>query len=164
MLGWLLLVFITVPVVEIYLLFVVAGAIGWGPTLAIAVFTGILGSALVRHQGLRTLRLIQEDLAEGRLPTDRILSGLFLLIGGAFLITPGILTDAAGFLLMAPGIRRLPARWLKIRLQARLREDARGPIFFFHKGFGREAPRPLPPYDIEGTAERVEGEKDGKGT
>lgn len=141
MLGRLLLLFVTVPLVELYLLYRLARVTSFGMTVAIVILTGVVGSVLVRWQGLTTLRRIQEDLQAGRMPGDRILSGLLILLGGAFLLTPGILTDAVGFLLMVPGNRRLLIRHLKASFQESLESGEGGQVFFFRTG-GPAAPPP----------------------
>ncbi|MFW5857291.1 MAG: FxsA family protein [Planctomycetota bacterium] len=139
MLPWLLLLFICVPLVELFLLIEVARVIQVWPTIGLVVLTGVIGSWLVRWQGLQTLESIRRDLAEGRMPHERILSGILILVGGAFLITPGILTDVAGFLLMAPGNRRLILRALHARIRARM-EAGGGQVCFFRVGDGSAGP------------------------
>ncbi|MHC4883840.1 MAG: FxsA family protein [Planctomycetota bacterium] len=129
----LLLLFIVVPLVELTLLFRLADVIGGGATVLLVILTGIVGSHLVRRQGTEVLRLIQSDLQEGKMPADRIFSGLLILLGGAFLITPGVLTDVVGFLLMVPGNRRFIISRLKERVQTRLDRGMGGqPFFHFH--------------------------------
>lgn len=113
MLSRLMAVFVIVPLVELALLLQVGQRIGLGPTVALVVATGIGGAALARQQGLRALRAVQEDLAAGRLPGDALVDGLAVLVGGALLLTPGILTDLAGFSLVLPFSRR----WLRSRIR-----------------------------------------------
>lgn len=100
-----LLLFITVPIVEIALFIQVGGLIGVWPTIAIVVLTAILGTALLRHQGLGTLRRVQESLEQNRLPVQEMFDGLCLLLAGALLLTPGFFTDAVGLLLFVPPLR-----------------------------------------------------------
>jgi UPF0716 protein FxsA len=139
MLARLVLLFALVPLVELFLLLKLAQVIEFGPTVALVLGTGVVGAWLVRRQGVRTLALIREDLAAGRMPADRILSGVFILVGGAFLVTPGILTDVAGFLLMVPGNRRFLAHWLRQRASDRMQSGG-GEVFFFHVGPGGATP------------------------
>lgn len=120
MFGRLLILFITVPFLELVLLFRVGSRIGPGPTLAIIVLTGILGAALTRSQGLRALRRYQQALAEHRLPHAEVLDGLMILVAGAVLLTPGFLTDAVGFLLLVPSVRAAVRRRLGHALKARV--------------------------------------------
>ena len=131
MFGWLLLLFVTMPVVELYLLIRVGAVIGAPWTILLVIGTGILGSFLVRQQGTRVLMLIRADLAAGRMPAERILSGLLILVGGVLLLTPGILTDCAGFLLMVPGNRRLLIRHIGNYLQSRIDAGTQNSIFIF---------------------------------
>lgn len=105
----LLILFIAVPVIEIGLFVEIGGRIGLGPTLAVVILTAVVGTALLRHQGLDTLRRVQESLAQNRLPVAEMFDGLCLLFAGALLLTPGFLTDAIGFLLFVPPLRALAA-------------------------------------------------------
>lgn len=101
----LLLLFTVVPLVELYLLITIGRMIGVGPTIAIVLGTGILGAWLARWQGLAVLRRVREEMAAGRLPTDALIDGLLILVAAAVLLTPGLLTDTAGFLLLVPASR-----------------------------------------------------------
>ncbi|MYB08043.1 MAG: membrane protein FxsA [Gemmatimonadetes bacterium] len=122
MLSRLILLFVTVPLVELAILLQVAQWIGLLPTVALVVTTGIAGAALARNQGLRAFLSVQDELAEGRLPGRSLLDGLSILVGGAFLLTPGILTDIAGFSLLVPFSRRMLQRALRRTLERRVRE------------------------------------------
>lgn len=117
MFARLALLFILVPLIELALLIRVGQWVGLWPTLGLVVTTGILGAALARAEGLRTLVGFQKEVAEGRLPGQRILDGLAILVGGAFLLTPGLLTDVTGFCLLFPPTRRRLQRWLRGRVQ-----------------------------------------------
>jgi UPF0716 protein FxsA len=101
----LLALFTLVPLVELYLLIEIGGAIGVAPTIAIVIVTGVLGAALARWQGLGVLRRLQDDLAAGRPPTDALIDGLLIFVAGAVLLTPGLITDALGLLLLVPAGR-----------------------------------------------------------
>jgi len=101
----LLLLFTIVPAVELYLLVTIGSQIGVGITLGIAIFTGILGAALAKREGLRTLQDARMNAQSGKMPTDQMIDGLLLLVAAAVLITPGFLTDAAGFTLLLPPMR-----------------------------------------------------------
>ncbi len=102
---WLLLLFVTIPLIELALLIKVAQTIELGPTIALVVVTGVTGAALARRQGFSTWKRIQTDLAAGRMPTSDIVDGLLILVAGVVLITPGIITDLLGFALLIPPIR-----------------------------------------------------------
>jgi UPF0716 protein FxsA len=117
MLFRLLLLFIMIPLVELYLLLKLGALIGAGPTLAIIIMTGILGGTLARRQGFVVLRRIKEDLQTGILPTEPLIDGLFILAGGLLLLTPGLLTDIVGFLALLPLSRRRLKGWMKRRFQ-----------------------------------------------
>ena len=101
-----LLLFLLVPLLEIYLLIKVGGIIGAIPTVFMVVFTAVLGALLLRHQGLYTLGKVQTALARGELPTVAMLEGVVIIISGALLLTPGFFTDAIGFLGLIPPLRQ----------------------------------------------------------
>jgi UPF0716 protein FxsA len=101
----LLLLFTIVPLVELFLLVKLGTVVGVGPTIALVLFTGILGAWLARQQGLEVLRRVNEDLSQGRMPTEALMDGVLILIAGAVLLTPGLLTDALGFVLLIPRTR-----------------------------------------------------------
>jgi len=98
----LLLLFTVVPLVELFILVKLGGVIGVGATVAIVIGTGVLGAWLARQQGLGVLRRLSEELAQGGLPAEAMIDGLLILIAGAVLLTPGLITDALGFGLLMP--------------------------------------------------------------
>lgn len=110
--GILLLLFFAVPLIEIYLLIKVGGVLGALPTVALVVFTAVLGAWLMRVQGLSTLNRVRTMLMSGKVPAIEALEGVALLIGGALLLTPGFFTDTLGFLAMIPPIRRRFIIWM----------------------------------------------------
>jgi UPF0716 protein FxsA len=116
MLGKLFLLFTIVPAVELYLLIQIGERIGGLATLAMLLGTGILGAMLARAEGLRVLRTWQSSLAAGTVPPDGVISGALVLLGGVLLITPGVLTDVAGLLLLVPVVRRPVAHFVARRL------------------------------------------------
>ena len=115
----LLLLFTVVPLVELFLLVKLGTVIGIGPTVLIVITTGVLGAWLARWQGLGVLRRLTEDLNEGRLPADALIDGLLILIAGAVLLTPGLITDALGFVLLVPQSRTLVRRLIRDRFERR---------------------------------------------
>ena len=117
MFARLALLFILIPIIELALLIRVGQWVGLWPTLGLVVATGVVGAALARAEGLRALVNFRKEVAEGRLPDRPILDGLAILVGGALLLTPGLLTDVAGFSLLLPPSRRWLQRWLRRRIQ-----------------------------------------------
>jgi len=109
--------FIVIPLVELYLLLRVGSLIGTGPTVGIVIVTGIAGGLMARRQGFAVWRRIQENLNRGALPTEPLVDGLFVLAGGLLLLTPGLLTDAVGFLALLPPTRAVLKRWIQRRFQ-----------------------------------------------
>lgn len=120
MFRWLLLLFLLVPLIEIYVLIKVGGLVGALPTVLLVVLTAVLGAALMRMQGLSTLARVRTSLDRGEIPATELVEGALILIAGALLLTPGFVTDAAGFACLVPPWRRLLARWLLARGIARL--------------------------------------------
>jgi UPF0716 protein FxsA len=116
----LLLAFIAVPIIEIALFIRVGGLIGLWPTLAVVILTAVVGSALLRRQGLSTLERIQTELRTGRDPSAALANGALLLVAGLLLLTPGFFTDAVGLALMVPGVRAAAIAWLRTRISARI--------------------------------------------
>ncbi len=106
----LLLLFLLIPMLEIYLLIEVGGIIGALPTVFMVVFTAVLGVWLLRIQGFSTLARVQATVAQGGIPAMEILEGAVLLLAGALLLTPGFFTDAIGFLCLIPSLRRAVIR------------------------------------------------------
>lgn len=98
-------VLLLVPLLDVLLLVAVAGYLGVLPTVALVVLTALLGMLFVRAEGRHTLRRIQRRVARGEVPTDELLDGGLLLVAGALLLTPGLVTDAIGFLLVLPPTR-----------------------------------------------------------
>lgn len=117
----LLLLFIFVPLAELYLFMHLGTRIGLGPTLSIIVITGVLGAWLTKAQGTRAFTRFQQASAEGRLPHREVLDGLLILLAGAVLLTPGFLTDTVGFLLLLPPCRAM----IRVRLAAYLKTKIR---------------------------------------
>jgi len=103
------------PIIEIAVLIQVGGALGLVPTLAIIVATAILGTIMLRQQGLATLAKARGRMSSGQLPAEQLMEGVLLLIGGVLLLTPGFVTDAFGFFCLVPFTRQWLARKLASR-------------------------------------------------
>jgi len=103
--GRLLLLFILLPAAELALLIEFGSRFGTLHTLILIVLTGIVGASLARSQGLGVMGEIQQEVAAGRLPTNSLVDGVIILVAAALLVTPGILTDAFGFLCLLPAFR-----------------------------------------------------------
>ena len=114
----LIALFIVLPFIELYLLFKLAGATSAEVALGIVIGTGILGGILARSQGLAVLRRLRNDLRQGKLPADALFDGAFVLVGGVLLLTPGMITDTVGFVLLIPPTRALLKKLLKKKLVA----------------------------------------------
>ncbi len=133
MLGYLIILFITVPIVELALLIKVGQNIGVFNTVSIVIGTGVLGAILAKSEGLKTIYGIQRDLDMGILPSGRLFDGLFIFCGGLLLLTPGLITDLIGFLLLLPYTRSFIKEWLRNKFRYMIE---RGEINF-HSG-GRD--------------------------
>lgn len=113
-----------IPLLDVLLLVVLSGYVGWEVVVLAVVLTALVGMLLVRAEGRYTLARIQRKLAEGELPTAELLDGALLLVAGAMLLTPGLVTDAIGFLLVIP-VTRYPIRLALSRWVIRPYLDAR---------------------------------------
>ena len=116
----LFLVFLIVPIIEIYLLIKVGSWIGGIPTVASLIFLSLLGAYLMRTQGFRVMNQIREELSRGRVPAAQVLDGAMIFIGGVLLMTPGFFTDFLGIFFLIPFTRRLIKMWLGLWLQSRI--------------------------------------------
>jgi len=117
MLGYLILLFTAVPLVELALLIKIGQYIGMGYTLGVVIFTGVTGAYLAKMQGLATLRRIQEDVNQGIMPADKLFDGVLILCSGILLLTPGFITDIIGFIGLIPLTRNLFKTWLKRKIE-----------------------------------------------
>ena len=115
MLYRLLLLFTLLPLVELAILVWIADRTSLWLTIGLVLLTGIIGAALAKLQGWRMVRRIQADLSGGRMPADALVDALLILVAGALLVTPGLLTDVGGFSLLIPPFRR----WMRGRLKRR---------------------------------------------
>ena len=125
-----LLALVGVPLVEIAVFIEIGGWIGLWPTLAVIVATALAGTWLIRAQGIGMLLRARRTIAAGEAPLREIFDGACLIVAGAFLLTPGFVTDAAGFLLLLPPFRDLAAGWAWRRWggEVRVRQAGAGVI------------------------------------
>jgi len=126
-----LLLFIVLPATELALLIEIGRRVGTGATLALIILTGMTGATLARSQGLGVLEAIRTETAAGRLPAVQLVDGLILLVASALLITPGILTDAFGFLCLVPAFRAFLRGTFQRRFE---RAVAEGRVVMVHWG------------------------------
>jgi len=142
----LVLLFIAVPIAELFVIIQVGEAIGVWWTIGLLIADSILGSWLMRHQGRSAWRRFNETVGAGRVPAREVLDGALVIFGGALLLTPGFLTDILGLILLIPPSRAVVRRILARRLQHRMIVAA-----------GR--PRSPHAYDVEGTAVDVDPDR-----
>ncbi|MCK5482299.1 MAG: FxsA family protein [Gemmatimonadetes bacterium] len=116
----LILLFTLLPLAELSLLLRIGGWLGTGPTVGLVIVTGIVGAWLARREGIRTWGRVQADLAAGRMPGEELLHALLVFIAGVVLVTPGVLTDAAGLLLLVRPAREAIARRIRKRLSGQV--------------------------------------------
>lgn len=156
--GRLALFFIVVPILELTLLIQIGQAVGLLPTLGLVVFTGIAGAALARMEGVRVFFQFQRELAEGRLPGQAIQDGIAVLLGAAFLLTPGILTDLTGLCLLFPPTRRWIQKRVRKRLEKQIAEGSIHVVTMGPRGF-RSWGGPGAAGESEGSATRLDPSK-----
>jgi len=135
----LFVVFIVVPLAELYVILKVGDSIGWEWTILLLAADSVLGTVLLRSQGRTVWRRFQEAMAAGRMPHREVQDGVAVIFGGAFLITPGFLTDILGFALLLPPTRKLIIRLSQRRLGRFMADRV-------------TVRRPRPGADVEGTA------------
>ncbi|MEM7211780.1 MAG: FxsA family protein [Pseudomonadota bacterium] len=109
----LFLLLVAVPIIEIALFIEIGGWLGTWPTVGIVILTALVGSWMLRLQGLKVLSEFQGRMMAGEEPGQLLADGAMILFAGALLLTPGFFTDAVGFLLLVPGIRRAVYGWAK---------------------------------------------------
>ena len=139
----LILLFVLVPIVELYVILQVGDAIGAAPTILLLAADSALGAVLMRSQGRSVWRKFNQALAERRMPHREILDGVGVIFGGALLLTPGFVTDIVGLLLLLPPSRVAIRRFLTRRIGKRLTfglVDPDGPV----EGTARQRPDPPP--------------------
>lgn len=110
------LMLLVVPIAEITVFILVGNLIGLWPTIGLVIGSAIIGTLLLRRQGLSTLMRIQAETQAGRMPGRELVHGVMILVAGVLLLTPGLITDAIGYLLFVPAIRDLGWRFLRGRV------------------------------------------------
>jgi UPF0716 protein FxsA len=147
----LLVLFVIVPIVEIYVIIQVGQAIGALWTIALLIADSVAGSLLMKSQGRAAWRRFQLALAEGRVPAREVVDGVLVIFGGAFLLTPGFVTDILGALLLLPPTRAVIRRILARRFTLSVISGMPGPIG--PRGTRR---RPGEDVDVEGSATEID--------
>jgi UPF0716 protein FxsA len=147
------ILFIGLPILEIYVIIQVGQAIGALWTIVLLILDSILGSLLMKSQGRAAWRRFQLALAEGRVPGREVLDGVLVIFGGAFLLTPGFCSDVVGALLLLPPTRAAIRRVLVRRFTFSLLADAPSPRF---RRAGGPGSGPAGDADVEGTATEVD--------
>jgi UPF0716 protein FxsA len=148
----LVILFIVVPIVELYVIIQVGQAIGVLPTLALLLADALLGSLLLRHQGRGAWRRFNQAIAERRFPGREVADGLMIAVGGTLLLTPGFITDIFGLFLLIPPTRAIARRLLRAYAGHR----------FVVVGVSGAGGAPPPhdsanrPYDFDATAEEID--------
>ena len=129
MLLYLFLLFTVVPIAELALLVWIGGQTAWWVPILLVISTGMAGASLWRWQGLRVIQRIQEEMGAGRMPADALVDGLMIFLAGAFLITPGVITDSIGVGLLIPSVRAVVRRFAEGMVQAACPSADRGVLF-----------------------------------
>jgi UPF0716 protein FxsA len=161
---FLVLLFIVVPILELYVIIQVGQLIGVLPTLALLLADAVLGSMLLKHQGRGAWRRFNEALSAGRFPGKEVADGLLIVIGGTLLLAPGFITDIFGLLLLIPPTRAIARSLLKRFTVGRFTVAGMpggGSAPFGPPPGGEDRP-PSRDYDFEGTAEEVPPQSNGE--
>ena len=146
----LLILFLIIPIIEIYALLKVGDIIGAFPTIILVVLTAVIGAGLLRQQGLSTLARLQQNMGQGKLPAQEMIEGVLLAVGGALLMTPGFVTDTMGFLCLLPFSRKFIAQNIMKRSADKLKVGVSAQM----GGFTYQSANDKAPHD----ANIVEGE------
>jgi UPF0716 protein FxsA len=141
----LVLLFILVPIAELYVIIKIGGAIGTLPTLALLVADALLGFFLLRQQGRAAWVRFNRALAENRLPHKEVFDGVLIVFGGALLLTPGFITDAFGLVLLIPPTRALVRAFAMRMVRGRMVAGGRVAYFGYGLPRSRRGPRPRGP-------------------
>ena len=151
----LVLLFIVVPIAELYVIIQVGQWIGVVPTLVLLLADAVLGSMLLKHEGRSAWRRFNEALAARRFPGREVADGVLIVIGGTLLLTPGFITDVFGLFLLLPPTRAISRRLLKRLTIGRFAIVSVGGGFGGPPPGSAPGPGPSRDYDFEGTAEEV---------
>ena len=150
----LIVIFIVVPLGELYVILKVADSLlGWPLTIALLAADSLLGSWLLRSQGRAVWNRFNEAVRAGRVPHNEVIDGVLVIFGGAFLITPGFITDVIGLILLVPPTRRVVRRLARRTIERRTVGAVAGPA-----GRARRSREGVTDYDVEGTASEVDRE------
>ena len=122
MLFKLIVLFTAIPIIELMLLLRINQYIGFGYTILLVFMTGVIGAFLAKQQGRGIFHRIKYDMKKGQMPGDELVNGLCVLIGGALLLTPGIITDLVGFSLVIPVTRQQLKQGIKRKMRQMIRE------------------------------------------
>jgi len=128
------LLFIIIPLMELYLIIKVGGIIGAFWTVMLVLSTAFIGVNLLRYQGMNTLARAQRSMSQGALPAMEMMEGMALAVGGAFLITPGFITDTLGFLCLIPVTRRAIIRYIMANASVRTNQGFQSGGFYSQTG------------------------------
>ncbi len=120
--GYFFLLLFSIPVLEAVVIVKLAETFGLGRALILIFVTGIVGIGLARSQGFAVVHKIRQDTAAGRMPAPRMIDGVMILVAGALLVTPGLITDVVGFSLLVPGIRHFIRQAMRARVEKWLRD------------------------------------------
>jgi UPF0716 family protein affecting phage T7 exclusion len=163
---FLILIFIIVPIAELYVIIKVGGAIGVPLTLAILLADALIGSLLLRHQGGAAWRRFNKALEERRFPGREVADGVAVVVGGTLLLTPGFITDIFGLILLIPPTRAIVRKvaWSLMGWRFKVVGGATGWSYERMRKSGDRAqgaggpdpgPHPSAAYDVDGTAQEM---------
>ena len=125
----LVLLFTLLPLIELYLLYLLSTLLGWTLTIIIVLLTGFWGAFMAKLQGWFLWRDVRVQMMRGKMPADSLFDGVIILVASVMLITPGVLTDLAGFLLLVPPIRVVVRNFAKAYLSQRMILEVRNMTF-----------------------------------
>ncbi len=150
MVRWLFVVFVVLPMVDLWLLLSIGAVLGFWPTLGLTLAVAVLGAYLGKREGLKVLRQWRDAMSQMRMPEEGLVSAALVLAGAVLLAAPGVLTDAVGLVLLVPASRRPIAKWVRHALEGKMqRAVEQGRVQVNVVSFGGSAQaRPEPSGDV----------------
>jgi len=147
--------FLVIPILEVYFLIKVSNIIDIFPTIILVILTAVIGAGLLRQEGVSILARLQQNIGQGKLPAQELIEGVMLAVGGALLITPGFITDTIGFLCLIPFTRKFIAKNIMKRSVDKFKAGVNAQMggFTYESSTGRT---PNDPNIVEGEYTEVE--------
>ncbi len=127
---WLPVLFVLIPFTELVILLEVGESIGAMSTIGVIITTALIGYALFKHQGFKTWQKVQQRMAQGEMPSQQVIEGMVILVAGALMITPGLITDVLGLFCLLPFTRKLALTFIGKRIAGKLKSHTSSHFYY----------------------------------